>query len=103
MAFLKHLTVTKRSKFFNPHWATIYNVCRPCSIKYDDITRTETLSNDVVRVLKRIKASGWLIDSVPRAYEDSNFLAGLNSGLEKIFKKYHLEDERPLMETLETI
>merc|ERR1711976_390693 len=35
------------SEFYNEHWGSYYNMCRPCDINYTAVLQTETLSNEV--------------------------------------------------------
>lgn len=37
---------------FNEHWKPVYNICRPCQIKYDFIGKYETLYSDSDHLLK---------------------------------------------------
>lgn len=49
--FAAYLTAPENTTF-NEHWKPVYNLCRPCLIKYDFIGKYETLYSDSDHLLK---------------------------------------------------
>jgi hypothetical protein len=77
--FIKFIANTDESRFhYNTLWDEIYEVCMPCTIKYDIIIRYENLLEDSNFVLKTIGVSDKI--SFPN---EEQYLTDLT-----IFKKY---------------
>lgn len=58
--------VSRRSlsgKALNPHWASYFDLCHPCSIKYDFVGKFESFDRDSAHILGKISG-----DKCPRAF-----------------------------------
>ena len=81
--FVEYLIELPISKF-NSHWIPIYLQCMPCHIKYNIISRLDTLSRDSEQIFKTLELSAQLPKShVTQGNTTDNTVASYYSTISK--------------------
>ncbi|XP_012275009.1 carbohydrate sulfotransferase 11 [Orussus abietinus] len=57
--FVQFVTDTAENSTLNEHWKPISELCHPCAIKYNFISKYETLADDALEILERM-GTDWI-------------------------------------------
>lgn len=81
--FLDHVITTAYGGYpINRHWAPVYLLCHACDVKYDVVSKMDTLSNDMESILDYTNVSystrSSLINIIHRKYENKTAISLIN-------------------------
>jgi hypothetical protein len=69
------LLVKNPDTFVNVHWRDYYKFCFPCSVTYDHIIKLETLSQDILPVIRRMFGSQQNFSGLPNLTQGKKYVA----------------------------
>lgn len=95
LSFLRYIAA-EPEQYFDYHWRSFWKFCKPCSIRYDFIVKSETSEQDAREVFKHLRINDKI--HLPKRYKNSlspsKYYENIPDDLlQQIYEKYRMDFE----------